>query len=66
MMQRLVHSPDIVGRQARGHRLDALTLTGQQQRGAVVLQRNVAIGVPCGFRQALQVSRKAFLLWAWP
>jgi len=65
MVQRLVHPAHIVSGKPRGHWLDALALAGQQQAGAVVLQRSVTIGVPCGFGQALDICRKALFLWAW-
>ena len=58
-------APDIIGRQTRSHGLHALTLARQQQSGAVGFQRGIAISVPCGFRQAVRVCRKALLLWAW-
>ncbi len=61
-MQRLVHPANMVRSQARGHRLDTLALTGQQQAVAVQLQWGNSVGVPCGLRQALEVSRKAFFL----
>ncbi len=65
MMQRLMHSPNVVGSQARGHRLDALALARKQQPLAVGLQRIDPVSVPCGLRQAFEICRKAFLLWAW-
>jgi hypothetical protein len=65
MMQRLVHTLHLVGRQTRSHRFHALALARQQQSGAVGFQRGIAISVPCGLRQAIRVCRKAFLLWAW-
>jgi hypothetical protein len=65
MVQRLMHAAHIVRCQACSHRLDALPLARQQQSRTVVLQWNVAISVPCGFRQAVDVCRKASLLWAW-
>jgi hypothetical protein len=64
MMQRLVHPPDIVGSQSRRHRLDALAFAWQQKSGAVGFQRTDPVGMPCGLRQAVEVCRKAFLLWA--
>jgi hypothetical protein len=64
-MQRLVRAPDIVRSQARGHRLHALALTGQQQSRTIRFQRSATISVPCGFRQAIRVCRKALFLWAW-
>jgi hypothetical protein len=65
MMQRLVHPSDVVGSKPRGHRLDTFALPRQQQAGAVVLQWNVTIGMPCGFRQAPDICRKALFLQAW-
>lgn len=50
---------------AGSHRLHNLAVSGEQQSRAVSLQRRDAVGVPCGLRQAVQVGRKAFLLWAW-
>jgi hypothetical protein len=66
MMKRLVHPSDVVGSQTGGHGLDALPLAGQQQVGTVILQREVTVGMPCGFGQALNICRKALFLWAWP
>jgi hypothetical protein len=65
VMQRLVHAPDAVRSQPGRHRVHALTLAWNQQTGAVVLQRNRAIGMSRGFPQAIHIGRKAFLLWAW-
>jgi hypothetical protein len=59
MMQRLVHASDIVACKPRGHGLDTLPFPGQQQAGAIVLQRSMTIGMPCGFGQALNIRRKA-------
>jgi hypothetical protein len=64
-MQRLVHPPDIVGCKPCGHGLDAFSFAGQQQAGAIVLQRSVTISMPCGFGQAFDICRKAQFLWAW-
>jgi hypothetical protein len=38
---------------------------GLGNTGAIVLQRSVPIGMPCGFRQAPDICRKALSLWAW-
>jgi hypothetical protein len=65
VVQRLVHATHIVWGQPCGHRLDAFALARQQQTHAVVLQRRMPISMPCGFRQALNICRKASLLWAW-
>jgi hypothetical protein len=65
VMQRLMHAPDVIGSQSGGHRFDALALARQQQGGAVAFQRNVSVSVPCGFRQAIDICRKASFLWAW-
>jgi hypothetical protein len=65
MMQRLVHPSHIVASEPCRHGFDAFPFTGQQQAGAVVLQRSVTISMPCGFRQALDICRKALFLWAW-
>jgi hypothetical protein len=59
MMERLVHPSDVVASEPRGHRLDTFPFAGQQQAGAIVLQRSVTIGMPCGFRQAFDICRKA-------
>jgi hypothetical protein len=66
VVQRLMHAPHIVGSQSGSHRLDTFPLARQQQSGAVVLEGDVSIGVPCGFCQALDICRKALFLWAWP
>jgi hypothetical protein len=42
-----------------------LALPVQQKARAVVLQRNMPIGVPRGVCQALYICREAPLLWAW-
>ncbi len=55
-----------VGTEPRGHRLDALALARQQQPLAVVFKRLVAVGMPGGAGQAVQIGRQAFLLRAWP
>jgi hypothetical protein len=60
-----MHTFHIVVRQPSGHRLDALALARQQQASAVVLKREIPIGMPCGFRQAFNICRKASFLWAW-
>jgi hypothetical protein len=65
MMQRLVHPSHIGAGEPRGHGFDAFPFARQQQAGAIVLQRNMTIGMSCGFRQALDICRKALLLWAW-
>jgi hypothetical protein len=65
MMQRLVQTSNVVRSQTCGHRLDALALPVQQKARAVVLQRNMPIGVPRGVCQALYICREAPLLWAW-
>ena len=65
MMERLMHAPHIGSAQPSGHRFDALAFAGQQEAGAIVLQWNLTIGMPCGFSQALNICRKALFLWAW-
>jgi hypothetical protein len=65
MVQRLVHPSHIVASQLGGHGFDAFPFAGQQQAGATVLQWKVTIGMPCGFRQALNICRKALFLRAW-
>jgi hypothetical protein len=65
MMQGLARPLGVMGIQASCHWLDALALTGQQQTLAIVLQRRVPVFVPRGLRQALNICREAFLLWAW-
>src|SRR5579864_3960463 len=57
--------PHVLRAETGRHRLHALALSGEQQAGAVGLQRNYAILVPRGMRQAIEVSREAFLLGAW-
>lgn len=49
MVQRLVHPSHVVRRQASGHRLDALALTGQQQTRAAILEGNPSVSMPRGF-----------------
>jgi hypothetical protein len=65
MMQRLVHPTHMIAGESRGHGFDAFPFARQQQACAVVLQRNVTIGMSCGFGQALDICRKALFLWAW-
>jgi hypothetical protein len=65
MVERLVHPSYIPRRQARGHWLDTLAITGQKQSRAVIFQRNVTICMSRGIRQTLHICRKALLLWAW-
>jgi hypothetical protein len=65
VMERLMHAPNIVGGQPRGHRFDTFALTRQQQSLAIVLQGSVSVGVPRGVGQALNICREAPLLWAW-
>ena len=65
VVQRLVHPPHMVSGQAGGHRFDTFPFARQQQTGAIVFQWNATIGMPCGFRQALDICRKALFLWAW-
>jgi hypothetical protein len=60
-----MHATNVVRSQARGHRLHTLALSGQQQSRAVILQRDVSIGMPRGIGQALNMCREAPLLWAW-
>lgn len=55
MMQRLMHALHVVTIQSRGHRLHDL---------AFARRRDVAIRVPCGFRQANDICRRTFLLRA--
>jgi hypothetical protein len=65
MMTRLVHPPDIRGRQACRHRLDTLALAGQQQPRAVRLQWFDPLGMARGMRQARKLCRQSPPLWAW-
>ena len=53
MVQGLPRGLNAVRTESRRHRLDALSLTRQQQTFAVVLQRRVSIFVSRGGRQAL-------------
>ena len=64
-MKRLMGLFHVVRRQTGRDRLDTLALDRQKQTRAIVLQRQAAVGVPCGFGQALNLCRKANLLWAW-
>ena len=61
MVQLLVHAPDVVRSQARCHRLNRLALPLQQQPGAIRLQRNSAIRVPCRFRKTVKLTHQALL-----
>ena len=56
---------DITGIEPCRHRRDALTLAGQQQTLAIILNRCVSVFVPRAGRQALHICREALLLWAW-
>src|ERR1022692_1647948 len=47
------------------HRFDTLAFAGKKQARAIGLQRDHPIQVPRGMRQAIQISREAFLLGAW-
>ena len=58
MMQRLVLGPDLVGRDACRHRLDALSLTRQQQAGAVRRERSMPIHMTDHFAQMLDKLSK--------
>jgi len=62
VMQRLVHLAHVAGGQTRCHRLHALALDRQQEAFGVVLNRDHAIGMPCGFCQAIQIDLEAFPL----
>jgi hypothetical protein len=64
-VQRLSCGLNIMRTESRRHRLDALSLTWQQQTFAVVLQWPVSIFVSRGLRQAFQICRETLLLWAW-
>lgn len=48
-----------------GRWLDALSLTGWQQSGALGVLRHGSVNVPCGTRQPVQIGRKALLVRAW-
>src|ERR1700689_4648817 len=61
MMQRLMHPPHVLRRQARRHRFYTLALPGKQESLAVVLQRNGSIHVGGRLRQAIEPSRQALL-----
>jgi hypothetical protein len=65
MVQRLMGLAHVVGTQAGRHRFHALAFAGKKQARAIGLQRDYPIQVPRGMRQAIQVSREAFLLGAW-
>ena len=64
VMQRLMHPPHVVRRQAGCHWLHALAFSWQQQPCAIQLQRHRPVGVPRGLHQAIHISREAFLLRA--
>ena len=55
----------VVGTETSRHRFHTLALPGKEQAGAIGLQRNHAIQVPRGLRQAIKIGREAFLLGAW-
>src|ERR1700691_1306752 len=55
----------VVGTQAGRHRVHPLAFAGKKQARAIGFQRDYPIQVPRGMRQAIQVSREAFLLGAW-
>src|SRR5208282_3492867 len=55
----------VVGTKPGRHRFHTLAFTGKQQARAIGLQRDHPIQVPRGMRQAIHVSREAFLLGAW-
>src|SRR5882724_2522641 len=55
----------VVGTEAGCHRFHTLAFPWKQQAGAIGLQRDHAIQVPRGLRQAIQIGREAFLLGAW-
>src|SRR5882762_8182657 len=65
MVQGLMSLTNLVGAQTSRHRFHALALSRKQQAGAIGLQRDYAIQVPRGLRQAIQIGREAFLLGAW-
>ena len=62
MVQRLMRLAHVIGGQAGGHRLDALARQLEHQPTAVILQRDVAISVFRGARQALEIGRETFEL----
>src|ERR1700683_4976660 len=55
----------LVGTEAGRHRFPTLAFAGKKQARAIGLQRHHSIQVPRGMRQAIQISREAFLLGAW-
>src|ERR1039457_4695587 len=65
MVQGLMRLTNIVGAETSRHRFHTLALPGKQQAGAIGLQRDHAIQVPRGMRQAVQISREAVFLGAW-
>jgi hypothetical protein len=65
MVQGLMGLTHVVGTEAGRHRLHTLAFPRKQQAGAIGLQRDHAIPVPRGLRQAIQIGREAFLLDAW-
>jgi hypothetical protein len=60
-----MHPPHVVRRQTCRHRLYAFAFSRQQQSRAIQLQWCCSIGMPRGLRQAVHISREAFLLRAW-
>ena len=54
----------VIRGQPRRHGLNAFAFAGKQQTRAVGFQRHGSIQVPCGSRQAIEISRKASLLRA--
>jgi hypothetical protein len=65
VVQRLMGLAHVIGAQPGRHRFDTLALPWQQQARAIRLQGNDAIQVPRGLRQAIEISREAFVLGAW-
>src|ERR1700693_3871975 len=55
----------LVGTEAGRHRFHTLAFPAEQPAGAIGLQRDPAIQVPRGLRQAIQIGREAVLLGAW-
>ena len=59
VMQRLMRRPHAPWLHASRHRFDTLTIAGQQQAGAIGLERRRAIGMPQHRRQCLDIGSKA-------
>jgi len=66
VLERLPRRLDAVRVEPGGHGFNRLALARQQQAAAVIFQGLFPVPVPRGFGQALQISREALFLRAWP